>query len=162
MKAVLITSIFLIVSACGQSPLFNHINADDLPSKNKESAEDSTTGCSLLFPTTNLCVRWKWDVMPGEDPGQGTLYFWDKQNGTSKGPYTHPSEEVFVKLWMPSMGHGSAPVQISPETDSNGNVVPGVFKAKNVYFVMPGMWEVWIQLRRDKNVVNQVKFDFQI
>lgn len=43
-----------------------------------------------------------------------------------------------LRLWMPSMGHGSAPLKIQ---DLGG----GIFQVTNVYFIMPGDWQ--IQLR---------------
>ncbi len=43
-----------------------------------------------------------------------------------------------LRLWMPSMGHGSAPVKVQ-------NFGGGIFQVTNVYFIMPGDWQ--IQLR---------------
>jgi hypothetical protein len=38
------------------------------------------------------------------------------------------------------MGHGSAPVKITPQA-------PGVYEVSDVFFIMPGDWEIQIQLR---------------
>lgn len=47
-----------------------------------------------------------------------------------------------VILWMPSMGHGSAPTQIDKLLDDKGQIVLGSYQVKNVFFVMPGDWEI--------------------
>lgn len=51
-----------------------------------------------------------------------------------------PKQDVAVSLWMPSMGHGSSPVKIS--IDANN-----VFRITEVYFIMPGDWQIVIQLK---------------
>ncbi len=49
-------------------------------------------------------------------------------------------DDVSVLLWMPSMGHGSAPVKL----DKLG---PAQFRVTNVYFIMPGDWEIRLSLK---------------
>lgn len=45
-----------------------------------------------------------------------------------------------LRLWMPSMGHGSAPVRV----EALGG---GVFRMTNVYFLMPGDWQIQLKYR---------------
>lgn len=47
-----------------------------------------------------------------------------------------------VSLWMPSMGHGSAPTQKNPTVDGFGNILPGLYEISNIYFTMGGDWQV--------------------
>ena len=47
-----------------------------------------------------------------------------------------------VALWMPDMGHGSAPTQIARVLGSDGAPLPGVFDVTNLYFTMGGHWDV--------------------
>ncbi len=61
-------------------------------------------------------------------------------------------DSVEVVLWMPSMGHGSAPTQIQRILDSNGEVVAGVFHVRNVYFTMGGEWDVRVVLTNSESV----------
>lgn len=56
------------------------------------------------------------------------------------------NDNIEVVLWMPSMGHSSAPTQIERAIDSNGNLIPGTFNVHNVYFIMGGEWEVRVTL----------------
>lgn len=68
-------------------------------------------------------------------------------------------DQVEVTLWMPSMGHGSAPTQVERVIDSNGDIVTGTFLVRNVYFIMPGYWEVQVSLSDDKGQSEMQKFD---
>lgn len=56
------------------------------------------------------------------------------------------ADDVDVVLWMPSMGHGSAPTQVERAIDSNGNLVIGTFNVRNVHFIMGGEWEIQVTL----------------
>jgi len=52
-----------------------------------------------------------------------------------------------VTPFMPSMGHGSSPTQIERVLDEQGRVVTGSYLVKNIYFTMPGDWEVKVKLK---------------
>lgn len=56
------------------------------------------------------------------------------------------SDTIEVELWMPDMGHGSAPTQVTRTIDANGNAVTGSYLVRNLYFIMGGAWEVRIAL----------------
>ena len=56
------------------------------------------------------------------------------------------NDNIKVVLWMPSMGHGSSPTQVEHAVDANGSAITGAYSVKNVYFVMPGEWEVRVIL----------------
>jgi hypothetical protein len=59
-----------------------------------------------------------------------------------------PEAQVAVRLWMPAHGHGSSPVTVAPE-----EAVLGGFIASDVFFVMPGEWDVEIHLIRSGSEV---------
>lgn len=59
---------------------------------------------------------------------------------------TELNDNIEVVLWMPSMGHGSAPTQVERAVDANGDLLSGVFNVRNVYFIMGGDWEVRVTL----------------
>jgi hypothetical protein len=56
--------------------------------------------------------------------------------------------EVAVVLWMPSMGHGSSPVSVA-------KIDVGTYRASQVFFTMPGDWEIRIQRLVNGAVVEQ-------
>ena len=139
---------------CGKSPLLNHADASSgatgthnpvLPRSDEERAT-----CPLLFPKAALCASISWDKQPGsEDAASFTLRYWNRESGSANGPYVDPASTVGVKLWMTAMGHGSSPVNVAHDVD------PGVFKATNVYFVMPGEWDIHVQLKNGAKVVEE-------
>lgn len=43
-------------------------------------------------------------------------------------------------LWMPSMGHGSTPTAVT-------RLDVGTYRASNVFFIMPGEWEIKFQVK---------------
>ncbi len=51
-----------------------------------------------------------------------------------------PSANLKLTLWMPSMGHGSAPT-------SSETVSLGVFKITQIFFIMPGEWELRFEVQ---------------
>ncbi|MBC7386966.1 MAG: hypothetical protein H7301_12505 [Cryobacterium sp.] len=149
---------FLILTACIESPILHHADADTVTPQAQTEAD-----CPLHFPTAGLCASITWDQMQTEDePGSFKLKFWDAKTATSDGPYLTPENAVFTRLMMPSMGHGSSPVKTEQLQAADGSLVAGVYHATGVYFSMPGHWEIWIQLRRDRGVLEQAKVDITI
>jgi len=58
-----------------------------------------------------------------------------------------PALPLSVVLWMPSMGHGSAPTQVQRMVDERGKVIPGTYSVVNMYFMMSGAWEVRVKVK---------------
>jgi YtkA-like len=56
------------------------------------------------------------------------------------------TDKVSVVLWMPSMGHGSAPTVVENAVDTNGNLILGSYNVHRVFFIMGGDWEVRVTL----------------
>ncbi len=159
-------------SGCLTSPLLNHAQAknrnleqsleirtpDSLPNSEPQLAD-----CTLAFPKQNLCASLTWEKMPTDDEtGTFTLRFWDPSVGTVNGPYVSPAQSVSAMLWMPSMGHGSSPIHVSPELDASGAAIPGIFNATGAYFSMPGHWQMRVQLKQDRQVVEEAKLDLNV
>lgn len=67
------------------------------------------------------------------------------KSGADHSP-TEPPGTFEVVLWMPSMGHGSAPTQIQRVLDAQGQPLVGAYEISNMYFVMGGDWDVNLTL----------------
>lgn len=72
------------------------------------------------------------------------------------------NDNIEVELWMPSMGHGSAPTQIERAIDAKGSIIPGVFNVRNVYFIMSGEWEVQVKLTNSSGASEMKSFKVNI
>lgn len=164
-----------LFSGCEASPLLNHKRASTpVPSQSSPPTGDAKDGrggsspkdpgtspsnppqgsdCPLKFPKAGYCAELTWDQPPtDQDPASFMLRFWDSAKATRNGPYSDPNGTAFVMLWMPSMGHGSARVTLVHSKDSGGQDVPGVFEGSNAIFIMPGDWDVRVQLRQGTSV----------
>lgn len=112
--------------------------------------------CPLPFPKHRVCAEIIWNSPVAEavnSPFQ--LRFWKMGEGTANGPYADPPHAVAVKLWMPAMGHGSSPVTVTPAVESGGTRISGIFDVNNVYFIMPGDWEIHVQLIHGNNRIHE-------
>ncbi len=153
-----ITLLFTGSAACGMSPQFNH----RYPNRELNNTELSqATECAFFLKSENLCASMVWIKEPNrDDEGSFKLRFWkNAPNSSSTGPWVDPAYgNVFIKLWMPDMGHGSQKVTLQKQQDANGNFIPGDYLATQVYFVMGGKWEIILQIK-DANgaVIDQAK-----
>jgi hypothetical protein len=146
---------------CLKSPLFNHAEADQEATAGQTRNQlPSVEECPLEFVNSGLCAALVWIQVPNEDEkGKFNLRFWKKEE-----PQVHvtPENRMVVKLWMPSMGHGSSPVVVTQDKDVDGNLIAGEYTVSEVYFVMGGEWEIKIQLKDSaQHVVDQAIFPFQ-
>lgn len=134
----LLTLIVLLFVACGDS----HVVKD--PEKKVEGVHSK---CDLAFSSEDLCLTAKWEVMPTDSTfGSMILTFTDLNN--LDVPVT-PINEPFVMLWMPSMGHGSSPVMME-------FIETGKYRAKDVFFIMPGPWDIHFQLNDGSTLIEEV------
>lgn len=58
-----------------------------------------------------------------------------------------------VDLFMPEMGHGSSPTQITHSVDAKGQAETGVYEVSSMYFIMSGDWEVRVTLKSANGAV---------
>lgn len=115
----------------------------------KDSAALSTEqklapGCSQAL---EACTHITWETLPTETAtGSFQLEFFSSLNPSERMDI---AGEVKVVLWMPAMGHGSSPVTVE-------KVSSGVYKVDRVFFVMPGDWEIRIQVKNGNNVSDEI------
>lgn len=154
----LIAFSFLVLglSSCGQSPMFNHVNAGETTKGSTQETQPSakepqTLDCAVSLKKEKLCVKMQWVTKPTEEEkGSFKLEFTDLTTGVAQDP----KATVFVKLWMPAMGHGSSPTKTS-------RAEAGIYNVTDVFFVMPGAWEILVQLKEGNQVLEQAKFEHQ-
>jgi hypothetical protein len=107
-------------------------------------AADGNKQCELRMPVSGICVQLTWEKQPSDsEKGIFTLRF-----SLNESP-ANLANAPKVVLWMPSMGHGSAPVTVQA-------VSADFYRVSDVYFVMPGEWEIRIQIKDQNGAVDQV------
>jgi hypothetical protein len=154
-----LASLAPLTAAC-DSPLFSHLTAAE---RDALVAERNLQGCVLKFPKTGLCASLEWlTPATSETEGEARLRFWNPAVASENGPFVNPGPTVFMKLWMPSMGHGSSPVTTAPERDASGALIPGLFRSTRIFFVMPGDWDLVVQIRDGSRVLDEAKLALEI
>jgi hypothetical protein len=109
--------------------------------------QEEVKTCDLYFKENELCLFSKWEVFPNESQfGQMKLTFTERNDDRV---LVTPKYHFEMILWMPSMGHGSSPVSITP-------ISKGVFRASEIFFIMPGAWEIRFQLKDEGKIVEEV------
>jgi len=111
----------------------------------KLSPSQKTEVTRAEFPTSRSLIFMTWEQMPTNEDFGSFLLKIGRENLADQSPV--PQEitgEIAVELWMPSMGHGSSPVTVT-------KVDVGTYRATQVFFTMPGDWEI-----RVKRVVSGV------
>jgi hypothetical protein len=154
MKNKLARSSMLLVLVAGMgwlgciSPILSHAEGEKSSPESAESKNVSEVDCDVHFKKSGFCAAMDWvKHQTDEETGEFVLRFWKAGEGRASGPYVSPPSSIFVRLWMPSMNHGSSPVKVFPHLDLDGSVVSGVYDVKQVYFSMGGDWEIQIQIQ---------------
>ena len=145
----------LLLAGCQGSPLFNHTSA---PS-DRQSVESpsGTSDCPLKFEKVGVCAALTWISFQTEDDGGVMkLQFWSATEGSKDGPYITPAGSPHVYLWMPEHGHGSSPVQVQAATNEQGAPLAGEYRVSDLFFIMPGAWDIHVQLKDNGSVMDEV------
>ena len=102
-------------------------------------------GGHLMFAGGKIHAHLSWDQGPDGNGGESIMRL-EWHDGATHA-LIEPGLPFDVSLWMPSMGHGSAPTQIQRVLDNQGQVVTGTYQIRNMYFVMAGDWDVRVTLK---------------
>ena len=103
--------------------------------------EQATSGTSLSFSNGQIKALVSWEQGP-QSPDESIMQIeWQNSLGQAIEP-----NSFRVILFMPAMGHGSAPTQINRVLDQDGDPRAGVFRIVNMYFTMGGDWDVQVVL----------------
>lgn len=135
----------LFCMACGESPILNHT----LEAKNKITGSLFSESEALKFSRSNHSFIISWQEGPEIGTSKFLVKSWNNSVGTMNGPYQDFPKTLHVFLWMPDMGHGSAPVKLTRLGD-------GEYQVSDVQFIMGGKWEIKFQLKDGSQVLDEV------
>lgn len=140
-RLLLTTGFFILLTACA-NPDYVNTPADSSDGNNNPAEENSGTpaSCAMKFPKKNVCAVTAWTATPHSSVYNEFLLELDQ---------AVTPEELSILLWMPSMGHGSAPVKIEP-------LSPTRYRIHNVFFIMPGDWEIRMYLKEQGATIDQL------
>ena len=132
-----LTLLFFLALSCANP---HYVTEED------RDIKDISGECGYFFSSEKICLKTEWIKKPTESSfGVLSLTFVDSVDQTR---FIDPLQEPFIHLWMPSMGHGSSPVTME-------RVDVGRYRAKDVFFIMTGEWDVHYQLKSGSHVVEE-------
>jgi hypothetical protein len=137
-------ALLLLLISCGESPLFNHKMEPNSFIRNPVLSESEI----IKFKKTDFSFVLSWVEGPQMGGSKFIMKTWKKDLGTMNGPYQDLPKNLFVFLWMPAMGHGSAPVKLK----KIGN---GEYEVSEVQFIMGGKWDIKFQLKDGSQVFDE-------
>ncbi|RPJ66214.1 MAG: hypothetical protein EHM20_17555 [Alphaproteobacteria bacterium] len=142
MKIIIFLSAFFLILSCGKSPL--------LLKKNNDTSVISGLEVHKIFKTTNQSLTLNW-LSPVNSIDEGHALLIVKQQNIA----TDFTKDFSVILWMPTMGHGSSPIQIK-------KLGTGIYDLSQIYFIMDGLWHLRIQLKDGSNIIEEQIFEYYL
>lgn len=140
MKFFIIVFLFSLI-ACGKSPLL----------KQKEVvAGSSSLETSKILSSVNLKLNLHWITPINSTQEAKAILLVTKDKLATDLP-----QEFSLFLWMPSMGHGSSPISVT-------KLATGVYQLSEVYFIMEGIWQLKIQLKKANSITDEVQFEYSL
>jgi hypothetical protein len=136
-----------IFSACAEPKYVKESGLDN----SSQTAQEAKVDCSVSFANSGLCLYWYWEKKPTSSDMGSLIFKTYKLNALDQTPVEVDAVQIpNLILWMPSMGHGSSPTKVN-------RVDVGTYRASNVFFIMPGEWELKFQIKIGTEITDEVK-----
>lgn len=150
LKYFLLFLVNIGLSACADP---KYVLANSNP-PNLTTAEDGN--CSIQFAQSKTCLTWSWQKIPTDTESGQIILKTFRLNQLDQTPVEVDMPSVpKVILWMPSMGHGSTPTTTEP-------IDTGTYLIHNVFFVMPGQWQIKFQIKNEDTLIDEAIVDLAI
>lgn len=139
---VALSFILLVLVGCAQPKYIENNN-----NQNNNTVQEAGADCSVQFTQSQICVAWCWEKKPTSNEVGSFIFKTFRLNAFDQTAIEiNTASTPQVQLWMPSMGHGSTPTQVT-------QLDVGTYHAENIFFIMPGEWEIRFQIK-DGDFVN--------
>lgn len=130
---IILLLLALTFLSCGKSPLFNKVSSNS-------SEINGQLQLNEQFPNRNINFSINWIIKPSlEELSSFELRL-------AKELPTNQTLNAFI--WMPEMGHGSSPIEISRINNNE-------FFMNEIAFIMPGLWVLHIEVLENNQVIDQ-------
>lgn len=160
---ILLVTLILTLSACSRP---NYVSkskgvsnppsdgsdqtGDSNPPSNGSDKTGEVSSCPIELKKTGFCVSYKWIHYPSSTTEPGRLLFKIfRLNLADQSPVPVDIDKgLKIFLWMPSMGHGSAPVKFEKKDI-------GTFEVSRIFFIMSGDWEIHFQMLEGSQIIDE-------
>lgn len=123
--------------------------ASEAPLSNETLNHENKASCSYTFQASSFCLSWNWEQKPTASQAGSLVFKVFRLNLYDQSQVVIDTAAVpEVILWMPSMGHGSSPTQTQ-------RLDVGTYRASNVFFIMPGEWEIKFQVKAGNSIQDE-------
>lgn len=144
-KKLALTVLIAILAGCAE-PKYETVQ--QAPAGNTSQSQ-KVTECEVLFQNSRYCLLWRWEQMPTSTQVGSVVFKVVRANALDDSPMPVDLTAIpALILWMPSMGHGSSPTTVE-------QVDTGSFRARNVFFIMPGEWELKFQVKDGSTIQDE-------
>lgn len=134
-----------LLSACAEPQYVS----EAVSPQSVDKAGSGVYNCEAQFKNFDGCVTWAWEKEPNsKEYGRMQVKIFRPNRLDGSSLLIEPDAELDLILWMPSMGHGSVPTRTE-------KVDIGSYRIHNLFFVMPGEWEMKFQLKREGKLVDE-------
>lgn len=159
MKKILLVLTFLIVLSCGRSPFLKEEPSAKKPTGTGEKiivdVEIDIPGTDRngqrSTPILKYILKGLWDEGPSISVASTLLVIITDQNGKK----VDTPLDFSVYIWMPGMGHGSAPVKVT-------KLAQGMYEISNIFFIMGGLWDIHFEFKKDGKLVEEVIWPLEL
>jgi len=144
-----------MVLGCAQ-PKYQNVIID--PNQGSGSLQNGQFECVFKFVQNNICLSWDFENqnVVAQKNNSIILKLYRLNQFDQSMVYVNPDlgTQVKLTLWMPSMGHGSVPTQVT-------QLDVGTFRVTQVNFIMSGSWEIYFDLINNQ-VIDRLTTSIQI
>ncbi|MGE4130837.1 MAG: FixH family protein [Bdellovibrionales bacterium] len=124
--------LFLILCGCGRK----YIQSENGLGGGRGKATNEAWTCDAKWSGDERCLTLTWEVPPAEKQMAAFLIkLWRPNRADQTGVLLDDFQDLKIELYMPSMGHGSSPVQIE-------KIDVGTYRVTAVSLFMHGDWEI--------------------
>jgi len=140
---------FILVAAflfgCAQPQYIQKQSSDS----GSVSGQELQADCSIQFQNSKICLMWRWESQPTNTVmGSLILKTYRLNQLDQTAVETDMTSIPDLILWMPSMGHGSSPT-------SSERIDVGTYRMNNVFFIMPGDWDLKFQIHSNSEKIDE-------
>lgn len=136
----------LIVVGCAKPQ--SAVENQPVQTDQSQGPRETTTPCSVQMDLSRLCLTWSWEKRPTPQEYGSFVFKTFRLNLYDQTPIeTNLDSHPKVILWMPSMGHGSVPTQVT-------QIDTGTYRVTQVFFTMPGDWEIRFHVTQDQEIID--------
>ena len=153
-KLINVLILSLLITSCGDSPLLNHEDESNTPLSNISELNGPQKNFYIDGKKINL--RMSWTIGPFPSPAKESKVLITILD--ANGDLVNLPSGYHLELWgfMPSMGHGTA------YDGYIEHIGLGTYMNYELFFNMPGDWDVNIDLYNGSNKITSIKYSIYL